>query len=283
MSDEMFTATLLKLRTEMAGIRRRVEELASRPSMVRARASADAAELRQIELALSRATDEDDVIAALSSPSLYNSDARKRIAALRQQWSGEGPDVEDILDDGDLVAYQDWDSGGPGAGAGRVSVYEYDGAYYGMHDAGLEGPFTSFAEAASSVGLYVERDATRKIWPPEASAESSKPGGAEVDDIRPRERADEAFVFRGTRMEGPDVDITSLAGLDLTEAEQEMLWDAVNERDLLLSCPCVTEIEEDTIDDAPGLSDSYYRYEATSREDLIKELREAIQEILHGR
>ena len=30
---------------------------------------------------------------------------------------------ERVLEEGREVAYQDWDSGGPGAGAGRVSVY----------------------------------------------------------------------------------------------------------------------------------------------------------------
>ena len=47
---------------------------------------------------------------------------------------------EQISDQGSLVAYQDWDSGGPGAGAGRVSVYEYEGEFYVSHDAGIDGP-----------------------------------------------------------------------------------------------------------------------------------------------
>ena len=59
------------------------------------------------------------------------------------------------MHDGELVTYEDWDSGGPGAGAGRVCVYLYQGSYYSTHDAGLSGPFQSEADACRSVGILM--------------------------------------------------------------------------------------------------------------------------------
>ena len=72
---------------------------------------------------------------------------------------------EVLLECGQEVAYQDWDSGGPGAGAGRVSVYRYRDRFYVMHDAGLAGPYNTKAEAIRANGVDRETDATVRIWP----------------------------------------------------------------------------------------------------------------------
>jgi len=79
---------------------------------------------------------------------------------------GDDPDDlgEQVLDEGELVAYQDWDSGGPGGGAGRVSVYRFRDQYYIFNDVGMDGPFSDFAQAAKSSGVLVETDATVEIW-----------------------------------------------------------------------------------------------------------------------
>jgi len=69
-----------------------------------------------------------------------------------------------ILENGQEVAYQDWDSGGPGAGAGRVFVLLHEGAFYVFHDAGMNGPFRSMAEAIASGGIDQITDATVAIW-----------------------------------------------------------------------------------------------------------------------
>ena len=37
-----------------------------------------------------------------------------------------------------LIAEQEWDSGGPGAGAGVDYIYEFEGKYYVYHDAGID-------------------------------------------------------------------------------------------------------------------------------------------------
>ena len=71
---------------------------------------------------------------------------------------------EQILEDGLEVAYQDWDSGGPGAGAGRDSVRLYGGVFYVFHDAGMDGPFRLMSEAIASGGIDQINDATVAVW-----------------------------------------------------------------------------------------------------------------------
>jgi hypothetical protein len=75
---------------------------------------------------------------------------------------------EDIWDairhEGRLVGRQEWDSGGPGAGAGVVDVYLYRGAFYADNDAEAHGPCETFDKAAKAVGLFIETSATKRIW-----------------------------------------------------------------------------------------------------------------------
>lgn len=71
---------------------------------------------------------------------------------------------EDIIDNGEEVCWQDWDSGGPGAGAGRVSIYRYKGVFYALHDAGLDGPYRSKDEAVAHNGVLEVGSATVAIW-----------------------------------------------------------------------------------------------------------------------
>lgn len=71
---------------------------------------------------------------------------------------------ERILENGEEVAYQEWDSGGPGAGAGRVSVYEYAKKFYVLNDEGMDGPFGTKAEAITAGGVNIINDATKEIW-----------------------------------------------------------------------------------------------------------------------
>lgn len=57
--------------------------------------------------------------------------------------------IEEILRaEGDLRFQLDWDSGGPGAGAGTEWVYRYRGLFFVLSaDFGLAGPFSAFTEA----------------------------------------------------------------------------------------------------------------------------------------
>ena len=81
-------------------------------------------------------------------------------------FASPGPDEfsDTVRDHGELVACQDWDSGGPGGGAGRVSVYRYHDEFYAFNDSGGGGPFASFDEAAEWSGVLRENDATVAIW-----------------------------------------------------------------------------------------------------------------------
>ena len=76
----------------------------------------------------------------------------------------DGIDLDDLLEHGKEVFRQDWDSEGPGAGAGRVSVYRYKNAYYVSHDAGVEGPYSSKSEAVARNGVADVNAATVSIW-----------------------------------------------------------------------------------------------------------------------
>ena len=86
----------------------------------------------------------------------------------------------------------------------------------------------------------------------------------------------ERFAFRGTLMEGPEIDLIALAGLTLTNV-QEKLWDHTNQRELLSECLSCEEILVEKSDKVPGLSDSYFEYRCDDRAQLVKELREAIE------
>ena len=56
---------------------------------------------------------------------------------LLEDYEEEEDEWGKIRNEGDLIAEQEWDSGGPGAGAGVVSVYKFEGKYYVDTDAGM--------------------------------------------------------------------------------------------------------------------------------------------------
>lgn len=72
-------------------------------------------------------------------------------------------DFNDVITS-EMVAYQDWDSGGPGAGAGRVSVHLRRGEFFVVNDAGLDAQYATEEEAIAGSGVNVISDATVKIW-----------------------------------------------------------------------------------------------------------------------
>lgn len=80
-------------------------------------------------------------------------------------------EVGDGMYDGMMkeVAFQDWDSDGPGAGAGRVSVYRLGTpsvgcVYFGVHDAGYTDGFGTLGAACLAAGVDVVTDATVSNW-----------------------------------------------------------------------------------------------------------------------
>lgn len=67
------------------------------------------------------------------------------------------------------VAYQDWDSGGPGAGAGRVSVYRLGDrrvgfVYFISDDAGFSYAYDDLDKAIEDAWIEKVNDATRAIF-----------------------------------------------------------------------------------------------------------------------
>jgi hypothetical protein len=92
---------------------------------------------------------------------------------------------EAIREDGRIVGRQEWDSGGPGAGAGTVDVYFYRGSFYSDDDVGGYGPFEKFLEAANVVSLFHVNAATTAIWvDPEFSDLDVTPLNQEAAELR---------------------------------------------------------------------------------------------------
>ncbi len=85
--------------------------------------------------------------------------------------SDEQPDEEwletcyDLVrEEGRIVGKHEWDSGGPGAGAGSVDLYLFRGLFIVDDDTGCYGPYESFAAAAEAIGFFIETDATTRVW-----------------------------------------------------------------------------------------------------------------------
>lgn len=81
------------------------------------------------------------------------------------------------------------------------------------------------------------------------------------------------FVFKGTLIEGPDIDLVELAGLNLSDEQEFKLWEQITPRDLLVNDLWCEEIELEEQDDIPGMSDSVYEYRCGEREEFILRLR----------
>jgi hypothetical protein len=95
----------------------------------------------------------------------HNEKDRPRSDGLFANMDEEEDDPWDVLrEEGRLVGRHEWDSGGPGAGAGTVDVWLYSGSFYSDNDVEPHGPFETFLEAAEVVGLFHVNEATTNIW-----------------------------------------------------------------------------------------------------------------------
>jgi hypothetical protein len=90
-------------------------------------------------------------------------------------------------------------------------------------------------------------------------------------------QSEKPYVFFGSLVDGPNIDLIKTAGLNLSDRDWDQLWGNINPRDLLLECACIEETDVDESDNFPGQSDAFYRYEATSLEKLKSELKESIE------
>jgi hypothetical protein len=71
---------------------------------------------------------EEDMI----EPELDERELFGRVGFARERFDDEWVEALDdlIRDEGCLVGLQEWDSGGPGAGAGTVDVYKFRGLFF---------------------------------------------------------------------------------------------------------------------------------------------------------
>ena len=77
----------------------------------------------------------------------------------------ERPELHEVvLEEGKLVARQEWDSDEAGAGAGEISVYRYAGKSFALDDADFVGPYDQYLDAALAVNLFTVTGATTNIW-----------------------------------------------------------------------------------------------------------------------
>lgn len=68
-----------------------------------------------------------------------------------------------IIDEGEVVYSLEWDSGGPGAGAGENKVCHWKGKFASSSDSGYEGPFDTLDEALESNSCLCVTTATYNI------------------------------------------------------------------------------------------------------------------------
>ena len=94
---------------------------------------------------------------------------------------------------------------------------------------------------------------------------------------------DMEFVFRGSLIDGPDVDLVALSGLPLTEEQVEILWSTTSPRQLILDYLLCAETDIDVFDSAPGMSDTYFEYSCGKKSEFVMALRAAIADLLQVR
>ena len=85
---------------------------------------------------------------------------------LRQEAEQDIDDYVDLFEivaeQGQLLALQEWESGGPGVHAHVVELYEYKGTYYVIHDAGVD-EYDDPQEALKRSGITTITEATTSI------------------------------------------------------------------------------------------------------------------------
>ena len=94
----------------------------------------------------------------------------------------------------------------------------------------------------------------------------------------------EKVIFEGSLMDGVDEDLPSWCGLSLTDEEQDIVTDEINQIDLLMRCPSIDYYKEEG-PDIPRFSDTFYKfivYSTEEEENLKDELKEEILSIIQN-
>jgi hypothetical protein len=101
-----------------------------------------------------------------------------------------------------------------------------------------------------------------------------------VTSVSSSNRKEPALRFRGTLIDGPDIDVIKMSGLELTGDEEEKLWSRTTPRQLVNECISCDEMEIERLDDGPGRSDSIYEYVVDDKAKFVVELQGAIRKRL---
>lgn len=120
--------------------------------------------------------------------------------------------------------------------------------------------------------LLVRDERTGELIKPLTREEASRQAQVPEDDL----------IFTGSLIEGLDVDLASLAGLDLTEEQREKIWSEVSQREVLVEHLGCEEIEIARTDSAPGMSDSTFEYRCGPRADFVQRLKDLLLGMVRG-
>jgi hypothetical protein len=82
--------------------------------------------------------------------------------------------------------------------------------------------------------------------------------------------------FRASRMDGPNIDVFAVSGLPWTDDINDGVWGNTNWEALFQCCPEVDFQEEETIDEVPGQSDTYFTVSIHDPREFARELRIAM-------
>ena len=86
--------------------------------------------------------------------------------------------------------------------------------------------------------------------------------------------------FSASLMDGPDVDLLTFCGLQLSSEHQDVLSDSGPLSDLVERCDAAECIEVGDVDQIPGMSDVFYWIAINDADVFARQLREAIVQIL---
>lgn len=140
----------------------------------------------------------------------------------------------------------------------------------------FEGPYDQLLEAV----LFLRERITegRKSGEPEGSkaweqVESNVFGDANrLFDVQDNGWCE----FSASRMDGPNIDIFEVSGLPWTDDINDGVWGNTNWESLFYCCPEVDFQEEETIDEVPGQSDTYFTISIHDPRKFARELRVAM-------
>jgi hypothetical protein len=89
--------------------------------------------------------------------------------------------------------------------------------------------------------------------------------------------------FKGTLVEGPEISLSDLSGLELTYSDSDKIWTNINPRDALEEYLDCEEFELYEIDESPMHSDVYYEYYCGDFDEFISKLRTWILDYLRNK